>query len=139
MGAGTYWTRRLRCPHCHREFDYDLIPGASLTALRLGTSRYMRCPLCQKFGLFDLGRSNEPPSQSRGAPAALPAVPRYSDRRHMAVWGLVLIVPAMASMFLAVLSPLPEISRLALVAVGVILLAMGAATLIIGSRPPRVS
>ncbi len=45
---------RLTCPKCHQVFDYDYMPGASFTALRLGRSRYMACPLCQKWSTFDL-------------------------------------------------------------------------------------
>jgi hypothetical protein len=53
------WTRHLKCPKCGGEFDYEFVPGASLTAIRLGTSRYMRCPLCHKFSVFSL---REPPA-----------------------------------------------------------------------------
>ncbi len=45
---------RLTCPKCGQSFDYDYIPGASLTSVRLGTSRYMACPLCHKWSVFDL-------------------------------------------------------------------------------------
>lgn len=45
---------RLTCSKCGREFDYDWAPGASLTAVRLGTGRYMACPLCHKWSYFNL-------------------------------------------------------------------------------------
>lgn len=45
---------RLTCSKCHQTFDYDYIPGASVTAIRLGAGRYMSCPLCHKMGYFDL-------------------------------------------------------------------------------------
>jgi len=45
---------RLTCSHCQKEFDYDFVPGASFTALRLGRGRYMSCPLCHRWGYFDL-------------------------------------------------------------------------------------
>lgn len=45
---------RLTCPKCSRTFDLDYLPGASFTALRLGHSRYMACPLCGKWSTFDL-------------------------------------------------------------------------------------
>jgi hypothetical protein len=48
------WTRHLTCPKCGGQFDYEFVPGASLTAIRLGTSRYMRCPLCHRFAIFSL-------------------------------------------------------------------------------------
>ena len=45
---------RLACPKCHGAFDYDWVPGASISAVRLGTSRYMACPLCGKWSVFDV-------------------------------------------------------------------------------------
>ncbi|MEM0129768.1 MAG: hypothetical protein QXG65_06400 [Thermoplasmata archaeon] len=45
---------RLTCPHCGKTFDYEWIPGASLTAVRLGSSRYMACPLCHKWSTFNV-------------------------------------------------------------------------------------
>ena len=61
------WTRTLTCPHCHREFDYDWYPGASLSAVRLGDRRYLKCPLCGKWGTFDIyhtivRRPGDPPA-----------------------------------------------------------------------------
>ena len=47
-------TRRLLCPKCGGTFDYEFVPGVSFTAIRLGTSRYMRCPICQKFSMFKM-------------------------------------------------------------------------------------
>jgi hypothetical protein len=52
--VGLTWTRHLKCPKCGGEFDYEFVPGASFTAIRLGTSRYMRCPLCHKFSVFSM-------------------------------------------------------------------------------------
>ncbi len=45
---------RLTCPKCQQTFDYDFVPGASVTALRLGSSRYMECPLCHRWSTFDM-------------------------------------------------------------------------------------
>jgi hypothetical protein len=66
-------TRRLLCSKCGGSFDYEYIPGASLTAIRLGNARYMRCPICQRFSVFKmtgpeapLARSPVPPPD--GAP-----------------------------------------------------------------------
>lgn len=58
---------RLTCPKCQRTFDFDYIPGASVTALRLGTGRYMACPLCHKFSVFEfrghqVARTEPPPT-----------------------------------------------------------------------------
>ncbi len=45
---------RLTCPKCQRSFDYAFVPGASLTSLRLGRSRYFACPLCGRWSIFPL-------------------------------------------------------------------------------------
>jgi uncharacterized protein YbaR (Trm112 family) len=42
----------LVCPKCHGAFDYDFVPGASVTAIRLAGRHYMACPLCRKWSLF---------------------------------------------------------------------------------------
>jgi hypothetical protein len=57
---------RLVCPKCDRTFDYDFVPGAALAAVRLGTSRYMACPLCHRWSLFDMA-SNRLPATPREA------------------------------------------------------------------------
>jgi hypothetical protein len=51
---------RLTCPKCNQTFDYDFVPGAALTAVRLGTSRYMACPLCHKWSTFDMTATRLP-------------------------------------------------------------------------------
>ena len=51
---GLYWVRHVTCPKCGGQFDYTFVPGASVTALRLWNSRYMRCPLCRRFAVFRL-------------------------------------------------------------------------------------
>lgn len=51
---GVVQRSHLRCPKCQQEFDYDWVPGASFTAIRLGPSRYMSCPLCRRWSTFDL-------------------------------------------------------------------------------------
>ena len=51
---------RLTCPKCSKTFDYDFVPGASVTALRLGTSRYMACPLCHRWSSFDMNTTRIP-------------------------------------------------------------------------------
>lgn len=57
---------RLVCPKCHQTFDYDFVPGASVTALRLGTSRYMACPLCHKWSTFDMTGNRLPATPHAG-------------------------------------------------------------------------
>ncbi|HTT72970.1 MAG TPA: hypothetical protein VMG99_02305 [Thermoplasmata archaeon] len=52
---------RLTCPKCGQTFDYDFVPGAAVTAIRLGSSRYLRCPRCGKWSTFDLVHHLEPP------------------------------------------------------------------------------
>ncbi len=61
MGSpGVVSRSRLTCPQCHQTFDFDYVPGASLTAIRLGRSRYMACPLCGKWSTFDLSEARLP-------------------------------------------------------------------------------
>ncbi len=52
---------RLTCPKCQRSFDYAFVPGASLTSLRLGRSRYFACPLCGRWSVFPLTSRPGPP------------------------------------------------------------------------------
>lgn len=65
------WTRHLTCPKCGGEFEYEFVPGGSLTAIRLGTSRYMRCPICRRFSVFSL----KAPPTTDPAPVAEAAPP----------------------------------------------------------------
>jgi hypothetical protein len=51
-GRGVVQRSRLDCPKCGRTFDYEWIPGAALTAVRLGRNRYMACPLCRRWSTF---------------------------------------------------------------------------------------
>lgn len=51
---------RLVCPKCHQTFDYDFVPGAAVTAFRLGKSRYMACPLCHRWSTFDMSTTRVP-------------------------------------------------------------------------------
>ena len=76
---GVVQRSHLSCPKCGREFDFDWIPGASFTAVRLGTARYMACPLCGNWSLFDVygtmvARPASAPPSSQG-PAAPPSHP----------------------------------------------------------------
>ncbi len=51
---GPHYTSRLTCPKCGKTFDYQWLPGGSFSAVRLGTKRYMKCPLCGKWSTFDI-------------------------------------------------------------------------------------
>jgi len=147
--------RRLRCPHCQKEFEYDLVPGMSVTALRLGTSRYMRCPLCRRWGVFPLNRPKEEGSDTASGSASAPpvharaggtgegtqvrgAVPRFNDRRPMARWGALLVVPAGVLIVSGVVFGLPASTELLLAVAGTVVLCVGAALLIGFSLPDRV-
>ncbi len=148
------WSRRLRCPHCHQEFDYDFVPGMSVTALRLGTSRHMRCPLCRRWGTFPLTRSNDagtdtpsgatrvPPTERRadragGAPLLSRAVPRFNDRRPLARWSALLILPAAVLILSGALLDLPTTTELLLSSAGAIVLGVGLSLVIRFSLPDR--
>ncbi len=52
---------RLTCPKCHQVFDYTWVPGAALDAVRLGSARYMACPLCRRWSIFDIASAPVPP------------------------------------------------------------------------------
>lgn len=55
LGTRGYVQRsHLTCPKCRREFDYDWVPGASFTSVRLVKGRYMACPLCHRWSYFDI-------------------------------------------------------------------------------------
>jgi len=66
--SGLVRTDRLTCPKCNGSFEYPFVPGASMSSLRLGRSRYMACPLCHRWSVIRLtgnpGRRSEthPPS-----------------------------------------------------------------------------
>ena len=61
---------RLTCPKCHETFDYDFVPGASVTTVRLGAGRYMACPRCGRWSYFDLRNTRIP--RTGGNPPAPP-------------------------------------------------------------------
>ncbi len=53
-GHGIVHRSRLTCPKCGQTFDYEWVPGAAATAVRLGSSRYMACPLCHRWSTFNI-------------------------------------------------------------------------------------
>lgn len=56
---------RVTCPKCGKTFDYEFVPGGSLSAIRLGKYRYMRCRECGRWALFDI-TAGLSAAQSRG-------------------------------------------------------------------------
>lgn len=55
---------RVTCPKCKETFDYEFIPGASLTAIRLGNYRFMKCRKCGRWALFNVIK-NAPPEDKK--------------------------------------------------------------------------
>jgi len=51
---------KVKCPKCKKTFEYVFIPGGSLTSMRLGRYRYMKCRRCGKFATFDLLTNLDP-------------------------------------------------------------------------------
>jgi len=49
-----HYVSTLTCPHCQGSFEYNWVPLASFSAVRLGRSRYMRCPLCHEWATFNI-------------------------------------------------------------------------------------
>ena len=66
---------KLTCPKCGKTFDYEFVPGASLSAIRLGNYRYMGCPVCGKAAMFNITKN-------------LP----FSQRKKLAVLNILLTV-----------------------------------------------
>ena len=54
-----HYTSMLACPKCGRSFEYKWVPLASFSAVRLGTSRYLQCPLCKEWSTFDIRGTRE--------------------------------------------------------------------------------
>lgn len=52
--TGLVQRSRLTCRKCGGVFDLDWVPGAALTAVRLGSSRYLACPLRHKWSVFGI-------------------------------------------------------------------------------------
>jgi hypothetical protein len=63
---GPHYTSRLTCPNCKETFDYNWVPGGSFSAVRLGKSRYLSCPRCGKWSIFDI-MATRVTSKSKGA------------------------------------------------------------------------
>ena len=59
--AGPVQLSHLKCSKCNSEFDYAFLPGGSFTSIRLGGSRYLRCPVCQKWSMFNIWNTRVDP------------------------------------------------------------------------------
>ncbi|MCL4387916.1 hypothetical protein M1567_02060 [Candidatus Marsarchaeota archaeon] len=83
----------LACPRCKYRFNYEFIPGASATSVRLGHKRYMRCPKCGRWAVFDLSKNR------------VSGLPTYSDSKAFARYAPLLIAPLFAwAVFLVLIS-----------------------------------
>ena len=71
-GRGFVQRSRLTCPKCHGTFDYTWVPGGALTAVRLGPSRYMRCPICHRWSVFNVWSAQTPEEATAGCAADPP-------------------------------------------------------------------
>jgi hypothetical protein len=49
-----HYTSVLTCPRCGRTFEYKWVPLVSFSAIRLATDRYMQCPLCKEWAMFNI-------------------------------------------------------------------------------------
>ena len=54
MRSRHHYTSRLMCANCNRSFDYNWVPLASFSAVRLGKERYLECPLCHRWSTFNV-------------------------------------------------------------------------------------
>ncbi len=49
----------ISCGKCGKNFIYRWIPFASLTTIRMGNKRYLRCPVCKKWSFVDIRRTQK--------------------------------------------------------------------------------
>ena len=49
-----HYTSVLTCPKCHGTFEYNWVSLVAFTAVRLGSSRYLECPLCHEWSTFNI-------------------------------------------------------------------------------------
>ena len=106
-------TTPLTCPDCAFRFNYRYLPGASFTAVRLGTGRAFRCPRCGERELFQL---------TVQAPEA--ALPTFEDPvlaglpRVLLVAGGATVLLYSASLYLS--PPLSGIARITIFAAWIV-------------------
>jgi hypothetical protein len=146
-------TRHLGCSNCGSEFDYDFVPGVSATSFRLGNSRYMRCPLCRKFGIFSLARATDGARRDLTPGAVLPSGrapasdeplpsrrvgPRFNDRGPLFRWLILVVAPALALILSGAILGLATTTEGVLFVVGLLLLVIGSLLSIGFALPDRV-
>jgi phage FluMu protein Com len=51
---GPHYVSKLFCPICKRGFNFHWVPGATLTSLRYGNRRRLKCPYCGQVNTFDI-------------------------------------------------------------------------------------
>ncbi|MCL2287807.1 MAG: hypothetical protein FWC33_01300 [Candidatus Bathyarchaeota archaeon] len=51
---GPHYVSKLGCPNCKRGFNFHWVPGATLTSLRYGNRRRLKCPYCGYVNIFDV-------------------------------------------------------------------------------------
>jgi len=61
VAGGVIQLSHLDCPKCSGEFDYAFLPGGSFTSVRLGNSRYLQCPICHKWSVFNIWNTRVDP------------------------------------------------------------------------------
>lgn len=61
---GPHYTSKLTCPKCGKTFDYNWVPGGSFTSVRLGKKRYLRCPRCHEWSIYDIKSTRTSKAQS---------------------------------------------------------------------------
>jgi hypothetical protein len=54
---GPHYTSRLVCPNCKRQFFYHWVPGATITNLRYGNKRHLKCPYCHVQSTFEIAHT----------------------------------------------------------------------------------
>lgn len=54
LRSSHHYTSTLTCPKCKSTFEYKWIPLTSFTSVRLGTSRYLQCPVCHEWSTFNI-------------------------------------------------------------------------------------
>ncbi|MGD6810939.1 MAG: hypothetical protein ACQCN3_14670 [Candidatus Bathyarchaeia archaeon] len=65
---GPHYKSRLVCPNCKKVFNFHWIPGATLTSLRYGNRRRLKCPYCHQVNTFDIAKTRV--SQPKNKPKA---------------------------------------------------------------------
>lgn len=93
-------TSIVECPHCHYRFNYEFIPGASFTSIRLGPARIFKCPNCKELHKFYINHFGTDPS-----------LPTHGDNAETSIGGKNIALAA---------GPL-----IVLVAIGILLVATG--------------